>query len=56
LKRERDSIYEQHGIAEDHSMIKLDEIYKNIKVARDKLPNFRKQARFYSLEELKKQI
>lgn len=29
---------------------------KNIKVARDKLPGFRKQAKFYSLEELKKQI
>lgn len=42
LKKERDAIYEAHGIAEDHSIIKLDEIVKNIKVARDKLPNFRK--------------
>ena len=42
LNKERHAQYELVGIAEDKSIVKLDEIIKNIKVARDKLPNFRK--------------
>jgi hypothetical protein len=56
LNKERLAQYDLLGIAEDHSILKVDEIVKNIKVARDKLPGFRKQAKYYSLEELKKQI
>jgi hypothetical protein len=38
------------GIAEDTSDVKMDEIKKNIRVAQNKLPNFRNRARFLNLQ------
>ena len=49
IARERQLQQEMVGIADDNSIIKLEDIRKNIKLAQAKLPNFRKKARFLNL-------
>jgi predicted DNA-binding protein YlxM (UPF0122 family) len=56
IVKERQMQYEMVGIAEDNSIVKIDDIKKNIKLAQSKLPNFRKKARFLNLQQLKKEI
>jgi predicted DNA-binding protein YlxM (UPF0122 family) len=56
IAHERQQQYELVGIAEDNSIINIEDIKKNIKLAQSKLPNFRKKARFLNLNQLKKEI
>lgn len=54
LAKERQAVYESVGLAEDYSEVVIKDEKKSIQMLKDKLPNYRKQARFFSLEELKK--
>lgn len=56
LAKERLAVYASVGMAEDYSEVVIKDERKKIQTLKDKLPNYRKQARFFSLEELKKQI
>lgn len=44
------------GIADTNETIDVEEIKNGIKLMQNQLPNFRKKARFLSLEQLKKEI
>ena len=56
LAKERRFYEEMVGIADDNTIINLDDIKKTIKQQASKLPGFKKRARFLNLQQLKKEI
>ena len=56
LQKDRLAQYAMVGMAEDYTKVVVKDEEKKIQKLKDKLKNYRIQARFFSLEELKKQI
>lgn len=56
MQQEKERQKEMFGVADSKKIENLDEIVNSIKQAQEILPQYRKKARFLSLNQLKKEI